>query len=194
MLKILQARLQQYINWEFPGIQPYLEKVEESLQYSCLENPRDGGAWWAAIYGVAQSRTQLKRLSSSSSRGIRDHIANSRRIIEKASKFQKNIYFSFINCAKFFDCVDHNKLWTILQEMRIPDYLTCLLRNLNARQEVPVRTRHGTMDWFQIEEGVCQASVLSPCLFNLYAEYIILNTGLDESQCLSKLQEIVRIG
>ena len=92
-------------------------------------------------------------------------------MIEKARQHQKNIYFCFINYAKAFDCVDHNKLWKILQDMRIPDHLTSLMRNLYAGQEATVRTRHGTIDWFQIREGVCQGCILSPCLFNLYAEH-----------------------
>ena len=103
-----------------------------------------------------------------------DQIANIRWIIEKAREFQKNIYFCFIDYAKAFDCVDHNKLWKILKEIGIPDHLTCLLRNLYAGQEVTVRTRHGTTDWFQTEKGVCQHCILSPCLFNLYAEYIMM--------------------
>ena len=102
--------------------------------------------------------------------------------MEKAREFQKNIYFCFIGYAKAFDCMDHNKLWKILQEMGIPDHLTCLLRNLFAGQEATVRTGHGTTDWFQIGKGVCQGCISSPCLFNLYAEYIMRNTGLEESQ------------
>ena len=94
----------------------------------------------------------------------------------------KNIYFCFIDYSKAFDCVDHNKLWKILQEMGIPDHLTCLLRNPYAGQEVTVKTRHGTTDWFQIGKGVHQGCILSPCLFNLHAEYIIWNAGLDEAQ------------
>ena len=94
-------------------------------------------------------------------------------IIEKAREFQKNTDFCFINYAKAFDCVDHNKLWRILKEMGIPDHLTCLLRNLYAGQEATVRTGHRTTDWFHIEKRVCQGCVLSPCLFNLYAEYIL---------------------
>ena len=113
-------------------------------------------------------------------RGTRDQIANIRWIIEKAIEFQKNIYFCFIDYAKAFDCVDHNKLWKILKEMRIPDHLTCLLRNLYACQEATVRTGHGTTDWFQIGKGVRQGCILSPCLFNFYAEYIMRNTGLEE--------------
>ena len=132
MLKILQARLQQYVNRELPDVQAGF---------------RNG-------------------------RGTRDQIDKIRWIIEKARKFQKNIYFCFIDYAKAFDCVDHNKLWKILKEMGIPDYLTCLLRNLYGGQEATVRTRHGTTDWFQIEKGVHQGCILSPCLFNLYAEYI----------------------
>ena len=102
--------------------------------------------------------------------------------MKKAREFQKNIYFCFIDYAKAFDCVDHNKLCTILKEMGIPDHLTCLLRNLYAGQEATVRTGHGTMDWFQIENGVRQGCILSPCLFNFYAEYIMRNAGLDEAQ------------
>ena len=98
--------------------------------------------------------------------------------MEKAREFQKNIYFCFIDYAKAFDCVDHNKLWKILKEMEIPDHLTCLLRNLYAGQEATVRTGHGTTDWFQIGKGVCQGCILSRCLFNLYAEYIMRNSGL----------------
>ena len=147
MLKILQARLQQYVNHEFPGVQA----------------------------GFRQGR------------GTRDQIANIHWIIEKTREFQKNIYFRFINYAKAFDCVDHNKLWKILQEMGIPGHLTCLLRNLYAGQEATVRTGHGTTDWFQIGKGVCQGCILSPCLFNLYAEYIMRNAGLDEVQAEIKI-------
>ena len=106
-------------------------------------------------------------------RGTRDQIANILWIIEKARGFEKNIYFCFIDYAKAFDCVDHHKLWKILKEMGIPDDLTCLLRNLYTGQEATVRTGHGTTDWFQIEKGVCQGCILSPYLFNLYAEYIM---------------------
>ena len=102
--------------------------------------------------------------------------------MEKAREFQKNIYFCFTDYAKAFDWVDHNKLWKILKEMGIPEYLTCLLRNLYAGQEATVRTGHGTTDWFQIGKGVCQGCILSPCLFNLYAEYITRNAGLEETQ------------
>ena len=100
----------------------------------------------------------------------------------KAREFQKNIYFCFIDYAKAFDCVDHNKLWAILKEMGIPDHLTCLLRNLYAGQEATVRTGHGTTDCFQIGKGVRQGYLLSLCLFNLYAEYIMRNAGLEEKQ------------
>ena len=100
----------------------------------------------------------------------------------KKQEFQKNISFCFVDYTKAFDCVDHNKLWKILKAMEIPDYLTCLLRNLYAGQEATVRTGHGTRDWFQIGKGVCQGCILSPCLFNLYAEYIMRNAGLDELQ------------
>ena len=142
MLKILQARLQQYMNRELPDVQAGFRK----------------------------------------GRGIRDQIANICWIIKKAREFQKDIYFCFTDHAKYFDCVDHNKLWTILQEMGIPGHLTCLLRNLYAGHEATVRTGHGTTDWFQIGKGVRQGSILSPCSFNLYAEYIMRNTGLDEAQ------------
>ena len=120
-------------------------------------------------------------------RGTRDQIANIRWIIKKAREFHKNIYFCFINYTKAFDCVDHDKLWKILKEMGIPDYLTCLMRNLYAGQEATVRTGHGTTDWFQTGKGVHQGCILSPCLFNLYAEYIIRNAGLDEAQARIKI-------
>ena len=103
-------------------------------------------------------------------------------IIKKAREFQRNIYFCFNDYAKAFDFVDHNKLWKILKEMGIPDYLTCLLRNLYAGQEATIRNGHGTTDWLQVRGGVHQGYILSPCLFNLYAEYIMSNTGLDEAQ------------
>ena len=115
-------------------------------------------------------------------RRTRDQIANIRWIIEKAREFQKNIYFCFIDYAKAFDCVDHNKLWKILKEMGIPDHLTCLLRNLYAGQGATVRTGHGTTDWFQTGKGVHQGCILSPCVFNFYAEYIMRSAGLDEAQ------------
>ena len=142
MLKILQTRLQQYVNHELPDVQAGFRK----------------------------------------GRGIRGQIASIPWIIKKAREFQKNIYFCFIDYAKAFDCVDHNKMWKILKEIGIPDHLTCLLRNLYAGQEATVRTGHGTPDWFQIGKGVCQGYILSPCLFNLYAEYIMRNIGLDEAQ------------
>ena len=100
----------------------------------------------------------------------------------KKQEISKNIYFCFIDYTKAFDCVDHKKLWKILKEMGIPDHLTCLLRNLYAGQEAAVRTGHGTTDWFQIEKGVSQGCILSLCLFNLYAEYVMQNAGLDEAQ------------
>ena len=142
MLKILQARLQQYVNHELPEVQ--------------------------AGFGKG--------------RGTRDQIANICCIIQKARELQKNIYFCFVDYAKAFDCVDHNKLWKILKEMGIPDHLTCLLRNLYTGQKATVRTGHGTTDWFQIGKGVHQGCILSPWLFNLYAEYIMRNTGLEEAQ------------
>ena len=131
MLKILQARLQRYMNRELPDVQSGLGK----------------------------------------GRGTRDQIANIHWIIKKAREFQKNI--CLIDYAKAFDCVDHSKLWEILKETGIPDHLTCLLRNLYACQEATVRHRHVTTDWFQIRKGICQSCILSPCLFNLYAEYIM---------------------
>ena len=141
MLKILQFRLQQYVNCELPDVPAGFRK----------------------------------------GRGTRYQIANICWIIEKAREFQKNIYFCFTDYAKAFDCVDHNKLWKILKEMGIPDHLTFLLRNLYAGQEAAVRTGHGT-DWFQIGKGVRQGCILSLCLFNLYAEYIMRNAGLEEAQ------------
>ena len=147
MLKILQVRLQQYMNCELPDVQAGFRK----------------------------------------GRGTRDHIANIRWIMEKARELQKNIYFCFIDYAKDFDCVDHKKLWKILKEMGIPDHLTWLLRNLYAGQEATVKTGHGRTDWFQIGKGVRQGCILSPCLFNFYAEYIMRNTGLEEAQLESRL-------
>ena len=143
MLKILQARLQQYVNYELPDVKQ--------------------------------------------GRGTRDQIASIRRIIQKAREFQKYIYFSFLDYAKAFDCVDHNKLWKILKEMGVPDHLICLLRNLYAGQEATVRTGHGTTDWFQVGKGVRQGCILSSCSFNLYSEYIMRNTGLDEARAGIKI-------
>ena len=153
MLKILQARLQQYVNRELPDVE-------------------------------AGFRT---------GRGTRDQIANIRWIMEKAREFQKTIYFCFIDYAKAFDCVDHNKLWEILKEMGIPGNLTWLLINLYAGQEATVRTGHGTTDWFQIGKGVLQGCILSPCLFNFYAEYIMRNAGLEEAQAGIKIAEEISI-
>ena len=147
MLKILQARLRQYVNRELPNVQTGFRK----------------------------------------GRGTRDQISNICWDIEKVREFQKNIYFCFIDYAKALDWVDHNKLWKILKEMGIPDHLTCLLRNPYAGQEATVRTGHGTTDWFQIGKGVCQGCILSPCLFSLYAEYIMRNTGLEEAQAGIKI-------
>ena len=147
MLKILHARLQQYVNHELPDVQAGFRK----------------------------------------GRRTRDQIANICWIIEKAREFQKNIYFCFIDYAKAFGCVDHNKLWKILKEMGIPDHLTCLLRNLYAGQEATVRTGHGTTDWFQVGNGVRQGCTLSPCLFNLHAVYIMRNVGLVETQAGIKI-------
>jgi len=147
MLKIHQARLQQYVNCALPDVQAGFRK----------------------------------------GRGARDQISNICWIMEKGREFQKSIYFCFIDYAKAFDCVDHNKLWNILQEMGIPDHLNCLLRNLYAGQEATVRTEHGTTDWFQIGKGVRQGCILSPCLFNLYAEYIMRNAELEEAQAVIKI-------
>ena len=123
-------------------------------------------------------------------RGTRDQIANICWIIKKAREFQKNTYFCFIDYAKAFDCVDHKKLWKILKEMGIPDHLNCLLRNLYASQDATIRTRHETTDWFQIRKGACQGCMLSPCLFNLHAEYIIGNARLDEAQAGIKTAKV----
>ena len=120
-------------------------------------------------------------------RGTRDQIANICWIMEKEREFQKNIYFCFIDYSKAFDCVDHNKLWKILKEMGIPDYLTCLLRNLYTGQEAMVGSGHGTTHCFQIGERVRQGCILSPCLFNFYAEYIMRNAGLEETQAGIKI-------
>ena len=149
MLKILQARLQQYVNHELPDVQAGFRK----------------------------------------GRGTRDQIANNHWIIKKAREFQRNIYFCFIDCAKDFDCVDHNKLWKILKETGLPDHLTCLLRNLYAGQEATVKTGHGITGCFQIGKGVYQGCILSLCLFNFYAEYIMRNAGLDEAQVGYEISE-----
>ena len=117
-------------------------------------------------------------------RGTRNQIANILWIIKKAREFQKNICFCFIDYDKAFDCVDHNKMWKILEEMGIPEHLTCLLRNLYAGQEATVRSGHGATDWFQIGKGVLQGCILSHCLFNLHAEYIMRNAGLEEAQAV----------
>ena len=151
MLKILQARLQQHVNHEFPDVQTGFRK----------------------------------------SRGTRDQIANICEIIKKVREFQKNIYFCFIDYVKVFDCVDHNKLWEILKEMGIPDHLRNHLppEKSVCSQEATVRSGHGTTDWFQIRKGVRQGCILSPCLFNLYTEYIMRNAGLDEAQAGIKIAE-----
>ena len=120
-------------------------------------------------------------------RGTRDQIANILWIMGKAREFHKNIYFCFIDYAKAFDYVNHNKLWKILKKMGIPEHLTCLLRNLYAGQEAVFRTRQGTTTWSKIGKGVCQGCILSPCLFNLYAEYIMRNAGLEEAQAGIKI-------
>ena len=153
MLKILEARLQQYVNSELPDVQAGFQK----------------------------------------GRGTRDQIANICWIIKKAKEFQKYIYFCFIDYAKAFDCVDHKKLWKTLKEMGVPDYGTCLLRNLYASQEATVRTGHGMTDWFQIGKGVHQGCILSPCLFNLYAEYIWETLGWRRHKLESRLPEEISI-
>ena len=135
----------------------------------------------------ASGRNKNGKGKSKRGTGTRDQIANIRWIMEKAREFQKNIYFCFIDYAKAFDSVGHNQLWKILKDMGIPDHLICLLRNLYAGQEATVRTGYGTTDWLQIGKGVCQGSVLSPCLFNLYAEYIMRNAGLEEAQAGIKI-------
>ena len=127
------------------------------------------------------------KLDLEKAEGTRDQIANIHWIIKKAREFQKNIYFCFIDYVKAFDCVDHNRLWKILKEMGLPDHLICLLKNLYACQEATIRTGHGITDWFQIGNGVSQGCILSPCLLNLYAEYIIGNAGLDEAQAGIKI-------
>ena len=120
-------------------------------------------------------------------RGTRDQIANIHLIIEKAKEFQKSTYFCFIDYTKAYDCENHIELWKILKEMGIPDHLTLLLRNLNEGQEAIARTGHGKTDWFQTRKGVCQGCILSPCLFNLYAKYIMWNARLDEAQAGIKI-------
>ena len=148
MLKILQARLQQYVNRELPDVQAGFRK----------------------------------------GRGTRDQIAKSTASWKKQeSSRKKNIYFCFIDYAKAFDCVDYNKVWKILKEMGLPDHLSCLLRNLYAGQEATARTGHGTTDWFQIGKGEYQGCILSPCLFNVYAEYIMRNAGPEEAQAGFKI-------
>ena len=147
MLKILQARLQQYMYCELPDVQAGFRK----------------------------------------SRGTRDQIADICWIIKKPRELQRNIYFCFIDYAKVFDCVDHNKLWKILKQMGTPDHLTWLLRNLFAGQEATLITGHETTEWFQIRKGVCQGCILSPCLFKLFAECIMRNSGLDEAQAGIKI-------
>ena len=147
MLKILQARFQQYMNCEHSNVQVGFRK----------------------------------------GRRTRDQIAKIHWIIKKTREFQKNIYFCFIDYAKAFDCVDHNKLWKMVQDKGIPDHFTCLLRKLYAGQEATLRALHGTTDWFKLEKGVQQSYILSPCLFNLYAQHIMQNAGLDELQAGIKI-------
>ena len=130
---------------------------------------------------------EIKLLKSIESSKKQESSRKTSSIIKKARGFQKNIFFCFINYAKDFDCVNHSKLWKILQEMRIPDHLICLLRNLYTGQEATVRTGHGKTDWFQIGTGARQGCILSPCLFNLYAEYIMRKPGLEEAQAGIKI-------
>ena len=160
--------------------------LHNCIHFTCWQGHAQNSPSQAST--VREPRTS-RRISwiQKKGRGTRDQIANIHWIIEKAREFQKSIYFCFTDYAKAFDCVDHNKLWKIFQEMGIPDHLTCLLRNLYAGQEVIARTRHGTMDWFQIRKGVCQGCILSPCLFNLHAEYITGHAGLYEAQLESRL-------
>ena len=153
MLKIPQARLQQYVNWELPDVQDGFRKGQ----------------------------------------GTRDQIANICWIIEKSREFQKNIYFCFTDYTKSFVCMDHNKLWKILQEIGIPVHLTYLLRNLSTGKEATVRTRHGKMDWFEIGKGVRQGCILSLCSFNFYVEYIMQNTGLLKHKLESRLSGEISI-
>ena len=147
MLKILQARLQQYVNCKLPDVQAGFRKRQRNQRSNC-QHPLDH---------------------------------------QKSKRIPEKHLFLIYWLAKAFDSVDHNKLWKILKEMGIPDYLTCLLRNLYAGQEATVRTGHGTTDWFQIGKGVCQGYILSPCLFNFYAEYIMRNAGLEEHKLESRL-------
>ena len=149
----------------------------------------DRGAWQATVHGVTKSWTQLSvhTLNATSTGRVKVLGLRTCWIIKKAREFQKNIYFCFIDYTKAFDCVDHNKLWKILKEMGIPDHLTCILRNLYAGQEATVRLGHGTIDWFQIGKVIRQGCILSPCLFNLYAEYIMRNTDLEEAQAEIKI-------
>ena len=128
------------------------------------------------------------KLNLEKGRRTRDQIANIHWIIEKTREIQKNIYFCFTDYAKAFNCVDHNKPWKILKEMRIPEQLTCLLRNLYAGQEAILRTAHGKTDWFKTGKGVRQGCILSPCLFNFYADYIMQNARMDEHKLESRLE------
>ena len=159
-----------------------LQNLDTTEQLSCSKFSKSGfNSMWTVNFQMFVQAGFRK------GRGTRDQISNIHWIIEKAREFQKNIYFCFIDYSRAFDCVDHSKLWKILQEMEIPDHLTCLLRNLSAGQEATVRTGHGTTDWFQIGKGVHQGCILSPCLFNFYAEYIMRNAGLAEAQAGSKI-------
>ena len=130
---------------------------------------------------------QMFKVDLEKARNQRSHCLHPLDHRKNKREFQKNVYFCFIDYTKAFDCVDHKKLWEILQEMGIPDHLTCLLRNLYAAQEVTVKTGHGTTDWFRIRKGVRQGCILSPCLFNFYAEYIMWYAGMDEAQAGVKM-------
>ena len=154
MLKILQARLQQYVNHELPDVQAGFKKRQSNQRSNC-QHPLSHRKW--------------KKIP------------------------EKNIYFCFIDCAKAFYCVDHNILWKILKEMGIPDHLTCLLKNLYAGQEAIVRTEHGKMDWFQIEKGIHQGCIFSPCLFFFYAECIMWNAGWVKHKLETSLLEVISI-
>ena len=215
MLKIPQARLQQYMNQELPDVQAgfikgkgtrdqianiqwIIEKVREFQKNFCFIDYTkafdcvDHNKLWKLLkeIGIPDHLTCLLRnlyAGQEATVRTRHQIANICWIIKKAREFQKNIYFCFIDYAKVFACVDHNKLWKSLKEMGIPDHLTCLLRNLYAGQDATVRTGHGTTDWFQIGKGAHQGCILSPCLFNFYAEYIMRNARLEEAQAGIKI-------
>ena len=200
-LKVLHSILQQiWKTWQWP---------QEWKRSVFIAIPKKGNAKECSNYGTIAlishtSKVMLKTIQDRfqkyvncelpyvqagfrKGRRTRDQLDNILWIVKKQRKFQKNIDLCFIDYTKAFDCVDHNNLWEILQEIGIPDHLTCLLRNLYAGQETTVSNRHGTTDWFQIGKGVCQSCILSPCLFNLYAQYIMQNTRMDEAQAGIKI-------